>query len=515
MPESFKHLMESVSLAARTAAPKWQLTLRACISIGAAAVLTTLWFNPAFGAECIYPIDEVITGAILRAKPTTGSAQLGQLKPGQSLPFISAGVGWYQTRAPGGQSAYVSKRWTMVAVCEAGTTPAPVTPLAVALPVPLLARGHAVDWWFAFKLNAAKFPGCGNSEPRGCPFGGTVRSYTVGQQFAFASSDDAHLKQGSGCAGVTANDPIGATFDEAYNGTYHYVVWNDQFKGDPTVTGCGADCASPWGHSKGMVVWNDSGAGFVLQVTTPSWPGAGNQAHPRQLDGNTLGCVLGNNVKFSQHFFALKITKEDLTKVLHALRNASVGTDPENPQIASNGGPADIQSLVTQLGRKSSSTTATRATLSSGVQLISKPSKLHVPPWQMVSSLLGGIPLRTATWWANPAIKSTTATSRIDCWDTSLGAPGAVDIATSGRWNGTAIGLRGFVANGNHAKIGVSTDADSNLSILGDLNQQGVLSDANCGRSQNGRGGLFFVIKNRDLSSSISALIDGESAPVE
>jgi hypothetical protein len=219
-------------------------------------------------------------------------------------------------------------------------------------------------------------------------------------------------------------------------------------------------------------------------------------------------------VKFSQHFFALKVTKDDLIKILEALRNASVGTDPANPQIVKNGGPAAVQSLVAQLGTRSASTTATMATLSSGVRLISKPSKLHVPPWQMVSSLLGGVPLRAATWWTTPAINSTTATSSIGCWDAALGAPGAVDIATSGKWDGAPIGLKGFVADGNHAKIGVSTDADSGLSIFGDLNQQGALTDVNCGRSQNGRGGLFFVVRDRELSSSIGKLIEGGSAPL-
>ena len=61
-------------------------------------------------------------------------------------------------------------------------------------------------------------------------------------------------------------------------------------------------------------------------------------------------------------------------KVLTALRNASVVTDPKNPQVVNNGGPTDIQSLVAALGAKSSSRTYTQDTLSSGVELISKPS---------------------------------------------------------------------------------------------------------------------------------------------
>jgi hypothetical protein len=125
----------------------------------------------------------------------------------------------------------------------------------------------------------------------------------------------------------------------------------------------------------------------------------------------------------SQHFFSLKLTKADVVKVLTALQNASVVTDASNVQIVKSGGPADITTLVAKLGVKSDSTTFTHETLSTGVQLISKPSALHVPPWQMVSAVLDGVSLRAATWWANPQIPSTTASTTIDCWDPSLSTP--------------------------------------------------------------------------------------------
>ena len=44
-------------------------------------------------------------------------------------------------------------------------------------------------------------------------------------------------RQGSGCAGDSAGDPVGATFREVYNGGYYYVVWNDQFYDDPEDRG--------------------------------------------------------------------------------------------------------------------------------------------------------------------------------------------------------------------------------------------------------------------------------------
>ena len=374
-------------------------------------------------------------------------------------------------------------------------------------PAPLLKNGQSVAWWFVFKLNAASFPGCGDAQ-RACLFGGTVQPYKkFGQQFAFASSEDHTLKQGEGCAGETKTDPLGATFDQVYNGKFFYVLWNDQFYGDPIKSKDG-----PAGHSKGMLAWNKDGNGFVLQVSTPSWPASGSSKAPRKTDGNTLGCVDDNDVLVSQHFFALQLTKDDVVLVLKALGNASVVTDPTKSQIVNNGGPADIQALVKVLGKNSQSTTATKDKLSSGVVLISKPSDLNVPPWQMVSAMLGGEPLRAATWWTKPEIPTTTASTPIACWDHSLGKPGAVEIATSGTWEGKTIGLEGqAVPDGNHAKIGVST-GEHHYAIFGDLNQQGTLNGPSCDSSQDGRGGLFYVVDDPGLFTSVRDLIKGETA---
>jgi hypothetical protein len=249
-------------------------------------------------------------------------------------------------------------------------------------------------------------------------------------------------------------------------------------------------------------------------VTTPSWPAAGNRNNPRRNDGNTLGCVIDNNVKVSQHAFALKLSQNDVVSVLNGLKNASIVTDPTNRQIVRNGGPSAIMALVSGLGSRVKTSQATVATLSTGVRLISKPSRLHVPPWQMVSALLGGVSLRTATWWAKPQIFSTITSTKIACWDDSLGSPGAVRIALTGQWEGQSIGLRGGLGTDrNHAKIGVSTSGGQRLAIFGDLNQQGLISGSNCASSQNGRGGLFYVVQNAEIADSIAALIDGDTAP--
>lgn len=382
-------------------------------------------------------------------------------------------------------------------------------------PTPLLAKGQPVDWWFVFKFNASKrFAGCGpDSGKRACIFGGAVRTDArFGQQFVYASNKDASLKKGRNCLGATTADPVGATFDQVYNGSFFYVIWNDQFYRDPAVTACGKSdsCGGPWGHSKGMLAWNAAGEGFMLQVTTPSWPGSGSKQIGRK-SGNTLGCIsTNNNLTASQHFFAVKLTKVDLLKVLAALANASVVTEPTKLQIVRNGGPADVRALVDTLGRKSKSSRPTTDKLSTGVVLISKPSRLPVPPWQMVSAVLDGAAVRTATWWNKPWIYTTTKSAKIRCWDTQLGTPGPVAIALTGEWDGSEIGL---AAPNNHAKIGIASVGDRHYAIFGDLNQQGTLSPPDCDKSQNGRGGLFFVVDNKDLFRGIVNLLDGETAP--
>ncbi len=391
-------------------------------------------------------------------------------------------------------------------------------------PEPLLNSSTPADWWFVFKLNSA--------EERGDPKpAGTKGIFDVdgwqrpkyeadgkkfSQHYLFASSADPTLTHGQGVLGTSFEDPVGATFGRVYDGDCYYVVWNDQFYRDPMSSE-----GSPWGHSKGVVAWNDDGEGMVMQVSTPSWPGSGSKKHPRKTDGNTLGFVKDDDIEVSQHFLSLRLTHDDLKKVLAAMDNASVVTAQDRPEAVNNGGPADVQALVAKLGTRSHSTDCTVAELSSGVRLISKPSKIAVPPWQLVSARLGGVDLRVASWWANPKIYSTEKGSKVlTCWDPALGTPGAVDIATTGTWGDITLGLEGGLgANHNHAKFGVSIGRGASLSIFGDMNQQGALcpgytrANQKCSSSQNGRGGMFYVLDDKTLWQSITALLAGESAP--
>jgi hypothetical protein len=393
-------------------------------------------------------------------------------------------------------------------------------------PAPLIARGTPVDWWFAYKFSAQTYPLKADDSARKCPFGGTLRrdATSSGLRYAFASSQAPVLTNGPGLIGTSDGDPLGATFAEIYNGNYYFVTWNDQFYNDPPRNYSKCDdkqCGKPWGHSKGIVAWDANGNGVLIQVTTPSWPGSGTSRQVRG-DGNTLGCISDDNdIGNAQDFFSLRLNRDDLKVVLHALAVASASTDISNPQIVNrrvNGllSPADIDQLVAALGHVSTDKAWLDQPLSSGVRLIAKPSALHVPPWQFVSSILGGENLIAATWWAYPKIPSTRSAADVHCWDPLLVTPpGEVDVALTGNWNGAQLH---FTGGPNHAKIGVSLSGAHPYAIFSDLNQQGKLGDAaspngaGCDSSQNGRGGMFFVIENRPLAKSIAKMIAGTRA---
>ena len=159
-----------------------------------------------------------------------------------------------------------------------------------------------------------------------------------------------------------------------------------------------------------------------------------------------------------------------------------MATDPSNNQLVKlSSGPADLASLAKQLGVVQQVAEPFLATLSvktarSQIRLLGKPSGLHVPPWHMVSSLLGGQPLRTATWWDRPEINSTRAGFVPGCWSSHFkSAPGEVQVALTGEWNGEKFSLRGNPSSkSNHAKLGVSLSG-TKLAVLGDMNEQGSL----------------------------------------
>ena len=137
----------------------------------------------------------------------------------------------------------------------------------VSSPTPLLSSGKPVDWWFVFKFNSAEEPG--EPKPEGMTgifdvkgwkrptYESNVKKYS--QHYAFASSANPSLQHGNQILGTSTKDPLGATFAQVYlaDDPCYYVLWNDQFYGDPLKSG-----GSPWGHSKGMLAWDEAGEGL-------------------------------------------------------------------------------------------------------------------------------------------------------------------------------------------------------------------------------------------------------------
>jgi beta-lactamase superfamily II metal-dependent hydrolase len=111
--------------------PRWLL---------AGLVICVLPIAPLWAADCVVPSSSVVSGVMLRAAPSSTSATLGKLSPGQSLPFVASVPSWYQTQLAGGQSAYVSARWTDLVPCPAAPAAGgPTTPTAISFFL------HAID----------------------------------------------------------------------------------------------------------------------------------------------------------------------------------------------------------------------------------------------------------------------------------------------------------------------------------------------------------------------------------
>ena len=290
---------------------------------------------------------------------------------------------------------------------------------------------------------------------------------------------------------MTTTDPVRATFDSIYNGSPFFLIWNDQFYGDPKIEGCGnGQLQFPLGPFQGHAsLGTEKGDGLVLQVTTLSWPAAGSAKHPRKA-GNTLGCVsTQNNINNAQHFFSLKLDKKGVLAVLAGLKNASVATDPANGQIARLGGPQEIRDAAEALGQKPARKAPAKKTpedlkiiqtqLTPDVMLISKPSNLNVPPWQMVSALLDGASeaYGDVVGFASKSSSSTKKSTKIGCWE------GRVEVRQqeSGRrhhrqerqlrWARAWLDRRAEPRRGWRDHVGI----ERLRLIFGDLNQQGTI----------------------------------------
>lgn len=87
-----------------------------CWSLLASVLLLagTTVASPAYAEPEVTPSERVRRNVVVRAEPSTSSAQLGALLPGDEADLVGEVPGWYQVRLQGGLVGYVSKTWTVV-----------------------------------------------------------------------------------------------------------------------------------------------------------------------------------------------------------------------------------------------------------------------------------------------------------------------------------------------------------------------------------------------------------------
>ena len=83
-------------------------------------LLAAAWLAPAAlapvaaQADDVAPSQRVSSAVLIREGPSTDTAILGRLRPGDSAVIVGEVSGWYQVRLANGTTGYVSKAWTVV-----------------------------------------------------------------------------------------------------------------------------------------------------------------------------------------------------------------------------------------------------------------------------------------------------------------------------------------------------------------------------------------------------------------
>lgn len=86
--------------------------LRSCL---AAALLAATWLHasPA-DADEVAPSERVSSAVLVREGPSTNTAILARLRPGDNATLVGDVIGWYVVELSDGTRGYVSKAWTVV-----------------------------------------------------------------------------------------------------------------------------------------------------------------------------------------------------------------------------------------------------------------------------------------------------------------------------------------------------------------------------------------------------------------
>lgn len=82
-------------------------------SIVAICLLAAALGVPGAHAEDVTPSARVSSAVLVRAGPSTDTAILGRLRPGDRATIVGEVSGWYEVRLPDGTRGFVSKAWTI------------------------------------------------------------------------------------------------------------------------------------------------------------------------------------------------------------------------------------------------------------------------------------------------------------------------------------------------------------------------------------------------------------------
>lgn len=93
------------------------MILRSTILFGLLAAIAGA--GTAVAAPNVQPSERVERNVVVRLAPTTDSAPIDALDPGEQLDLIGEVPRWYQVRLPDGRTGYVSKMWTVVIEVDA------------------------------------------------------------------------------------------------------------------------------------------------------------------------------------------------------------------------------------------------------------------------------------------------------------------------------------------------------------------------------------------------------------
>ncbi|HYJ78633.1 MAG TPA: MBL fold metallo-hydrolase, partial [Longimicrobiaceae bacterium] len=113
-------MITSLLAGAFRARPAWRSGAAPALILALSALLVAA--APA-AADVVVPSPEVTTRVVVRAGPSSESADVGSLRPGEQAELLGSVPNWHEVRLADGTRGFVSKRWTRVIPGPAAPAP--------------------------------------------------------------------------------------------------------------------------------------------------------------------------------------------------------------------------------------------------------------------------------------------------------------------------------------------------------------------------------------------------------